>query len=124
MGGVVSIICTVIFLHFWKPKRIWRFDYDREATRPAASLGKSWTIWEASGAQKKFDGYTAPRKYPFGTVLKAWMPFAILSIFVFAWGYPPVKLAINKATTPGISCGASGRQGANGRAGMGLAVFA
>src|ERR1700756_3555105 len=28
MGGVVSIIATVIFLHFWKPKKVWRFDYD------------------------------------------------------------------------------------------------
>src|SRR5277367_3818832 len=36
MGGVVSIICTVIFLRFWKPKRIWRFDYDREDAKPVA----------------------------------------------------------------------------------------
>src|SRR6266566_3559312 len=28
MGGVVSIVATVAFLHLWKPKRIWRFDYD------------------------------------------------------------------------------------------------
>src|ERR1700726_776403 len=28
MGGVASIIATLIFLHFWKPKRVWRFDYD------------------------------------------------------------------------------------------------
>jgi lactate permease len=101
MGGVVSIVCTVIFLHFWKPKRIWRFDYDREAAGPAAAapgeisddMGGDWN-------SKEFDGYVAPRKYPFATVAKAWMPFAILSLFVFAWGYPSVKLAINKATTP------------------------
>ena len=28
MGGVVSIVAAVTFLRFWKPKRIWRFDYD------------------------------------------------------------------------------------------------
>ncbi len=100
MGGVVSIICTVIFLHFWKPKRIWRFDYDQEAARPTAEPGKIADDMGGEWGSKQFDGYTTPRKYPFGTVLKAWMPFAILSIFVFAWGYPPVKLAINKATTP------------------------
>ena len=100
MGGVVSIICTVIFLHFWKPKRIWRFDYDQEAARPTAEPGKIADDMGGEWGSKEFDGYVTPRKYPFGTVLKAWMPFAILSIFVFAWGYPPVKLAINKATTP------------------------
>src|SRR6202041_3260291 len=38
--------------------------------------------------------------YPILTVLKAWMPFAVLSIFVLVWGLPNVKLAMNKATTP------------------------
>src|SRR3981189_1043812 len=28
MGGVVSIVAVLIFFRFWKPKRIWRFDYD------------------------------------------------------------------------------------------------
>ena len=40
------------------------------------------------------------RSYPLGKVLKAWMPFAILSVFVLVWGLPPVKLAMNQATTP------------------------
>jgi len=33
-------------------------------------------------------------------VMKAWMPFAILSVFVLLWGLPKIKLAMNKATTP------------------------
>jgi len=49
---------------------------------------------------KEYDGYVAPKKYPAGVVLKAWMPFAILSVFVLLWGLPKVKLAINQATTP------------------------
>jgi len=100
MGGVVSIICTVIFLHFWKPKRIWRFDYDREGAKPAPVSGRISDDVGGEWASKEFDGYAEPRTYPLWTVVRAWMPFAILSIFVFAWGDPPVKLAINKATTP------------------------
>ncbi len=100
MGGVVSILCMVIFLHFWKPKKIWRFDYDHEAAKSAAASGKISDDVGGEWSVKEFDGYVAPRKYPLATVMKAWMPFAILSIFVFAWGYPSVKLAINKATTP------------------------
>src|SRR6201981_3726952 len=41
MGGVVSIVATVAFLHLWKPTRIWRFDYDQAAptvTPPTARV--------------------------------------------------------------------------------------
>src|ERR1700722_19800686 len=31
MGGGVSVAAPVAFLHFWKPKKIWRFDYDLAA---------------------------------------------------------------------------------------------
>src|SRR6266567_2769106 len=31
MGGVISIIAVLVFLRFWKPKKIWRFDYDDKA---------------------------------------------------------------------------------------------
>ena len=55
-------------------------------------------------APKEFDGYARDndkvRSYPVGQVLKAWMPFAILSLFVLLWGLPKIKLAINQATTP------------------------
>jgi lactate permease len=100
MGGVVSITCTVIFLRFWKPKRIWRFDYDREGAKPAAVEGKLADDMGGEWNAKEFDGYVAPRKYPASTVAKAWMPFAVLSLFVLAWGLPSVKAAMNKATTP------------------------
>jgi lactate permease len=100
MAGVVSILCTIIFLHFWKPKKIWRFDYDRERAKPAAVEGKLADDMGGEWKAKEFDGYVAPRKYPAGTVAKAWMPFAVLSLFVLTWGLPSVKLAINKATTP------------------------
>jgi lactate permease len=45
MGGVVSIVAVVTFLRFWKPKKIWRFDYDRDATplpMPTAKVTDQW----------------------------------------------------------------------------------
>jgi lactate permease len=78
-GGVVSLAATVVFLRFWRPKRVWRFEGERAAA-PA--------------------GATPARKYTAGQTLKAWMPFAILSLTVLVWGLPAVKGAINRATTP------------------------
>src|SRR2546429_517198 len=83
-GGVVSLLATVVFLRFWRPKRIWRF----EDERAAAPVG-----------QARGNPATAP-KHTAGQVAKAWMPFAILSLTVLVWGLPAIKGAINKATTP------------------------
>jgi lactate permease len=100
MGGVVSLIAVLGFLRFWKPKKIWRFDYDDKPLaghKPVAQvsddLGGEW-------AAEKFDGIVAAKQYTAGQVLKAWMPFAILSLFVLLWGLPKIKLAMNQATTP------------------------
>ena len=103
-SAVVSIIVTIVFLRFWKPKRIWRFDYDKtEGASASTAAPPSDEVADDMGGKwpaKEYDGYVAPKKYPAGVVLKAWMPFAILSLFVLLWGLPSVKLAINQATTP------------------------
>ncbi len=77
-----SYRATGIFLRFWKPKTIYRFEDERAE-------------YERAGVAKH--SYTAAQ------VAKAWMPFAVLSIFVLVWGLQSVKLAMNKATTPAYS---------------------
>lgn len=86
-GGVVSMACTVIFLRFWQPKKIWRFE-DEGAADAAARASSAPAV-----------NYTA------GQVAKAWMPFAILSIFVLLWGLPTIKKTINTYTTPAFKTG-------------------
>jgi lactate permease len=83
-GGVVSLLATLVFLRFWRPKRVWRFANEGAAVPAGQSRGNPTT---------------ASRHTP-GQVLKAWMPFAILSVFVLVWGLPQVKGAMNRATTP------------------------
>lgn len=77
-GAVISIGATVLFLRFWQPKRIWRFAEETLAVRQT----------------------DAPHIHTTGQIIRAWMPFAILSAFVLLWGLPSIKAAINRATTP------------------------
>jgi len=100
MGGVISIVAMVTFLRFWKPKRIWRFDYDDKAAVLPPPTGKTSDQMSGEWAAEKFDGYVKARSYSAGQVVKAWMPFAVLSLFVLLWGLPSIKLAMNQATTP------------------------
>jgi len=100
MGGVVSIVCVLILLRGWKPKRIWRFEYDEPApalphhsTEIADQVGGEWP-------SEKFEASVPLRSFTAAQVLRAWMPFAILSLFVLLWGLPSIKLAMNQATTP------------------------
>ena len=80
LAGVISLIVTLLFLRVWRPKTIWRF-----ADEPAV---------DASSARSSIKHYSARQ------IARAWMPFAILSIFVLCWGLPSIKSALNQATTP------------------------
>jgi lactate permease len=40
------------------------------------------------------------KKYSGNGVFMAWMPWIVLSVFVFAWGYAPIKAFLNKVSNP------------------------
>jgi lactate permease len=90
-AGLFSLLCTVVFLMFWKPKRIWRFAEDSATPGEAAAAGLQPAATVPNGSV---------RHYTSGQIFKAWVPFLILSLFVFLWGYKPVKDWMNVHTTP------------------------
>lgn len=72
IAGIGSIIILIIFLRFWKPKNIWRFDNE-----PAPTIITSV-------------------HYPAAATVRAWSPFILLTIMVIAWGLQPVKDLLNE----------------------------
>jgi len=91
-AGLISLLCTVVFLLFWKPKKIWRFE-DEGGHIMVTSAGKSVpSVSGGSGPEV--------HSYSFGQTFKAWLPFLILSVFVFLWGTKTIKTWMNVHTTP------------------------
>jgi lactate permease len=72
IAAVVSLAALIAFLLVWKP-------------RSTMSL---------PGCADR-----APVRYPRGEILKAWMPWLILSVAVFLWGLPGVRQLLD-----GLSC--------------------
>jgi lactate permease len=103
-GGMISIVALVVFLKFWKPKRIWRdgIRYTfRLHTHSKYQAESSINLTETSLPipTEEHGGYSGSE------VFKAWLPFLVLSVFVLLWGLPPVKAAINRNTTPAFARG-------------------
>lgn len=71
IAGIGSIVSLVVFLKFWKPKKIWRF---ADEVTPVLQTEK---------------------KYSHGQITRAWSPFILLTVMIIAWGMQPVKELLN-----------------------------
>lgn len=67
VASLCSLAATGAFLKIWRPKQIWPME---EVSRPATTVGKQ--VW------------------------MAWLPWIILSLFVFTWGLSDMKTWLNK----------------------------
>ncbi|WP_182343211.1 L-lactate permease [Comamonas koreensis] len=84
IAAIVSMGCLIGFLRVWQPKNIWR----------STSL-KSRDTSEDSTAKPR-----AVVAHARADVIRAWTPWAILTVFVFIWGLPSVKAALNGLFAP------------------------
>jgi lactate permease len=85
-SAVVSIFALIALLRVWRPKRLWDHGgievVDNSVSRPRAPLSR-------------------------GEVIRAWIPWFILSVVVFAWGIPQVRafldgVSILRIKVPGV----------------------
>ncbi|RDI18647.1 lactate permease [Pseudacidovorax intermedius] len=84
IAAVVSMLSLVAFLRVWQPKRIW--------TSPSMR-GNDPSAAEAKPPQPV-------RQHSRAALVRAWMPWLILSVFVFVWGLPAVKTWLNGLFAP------------------------
>ncbi|MEF7613650.1 L-lactate permease [Aquincola sp. MAHUQ-54] len=84
IAAIVSMLSLVAFLRVWQPKKVW--------TSPAMR-GKDVSASEAKPPQPIV-------RHSKEALIAAWTPWAILSVFVFVWGLPPVKAWLNGLFAP------------------------
>ncbi len=73
IGGLASLAALAVLLRLWRPATPWRFADEAEPPPSAA----------------------APPPLTPRSVLYAWVPWLLLSVFVFVWGLKPVKDWLN-----------------------------
>lgn len=84
IAAIVSMVCLVLFLRVWQPKKIW--------TSPSMK-GNDVSAHEAKPPAPVVIHERA-------ALIRAWTPWLILSVFVFVWGLPPVKAWLNSIFAP------------------------
>ncbi|MEN5179549.1 L-lactate permease [Comamonas testosteroni] len=84
IAAIVSMVCLIGFLRVWQPKNIWR----------------STSLKGRDNGESEGDAPRAITRHSRADVIRAWTPWAILTVFVFIWGLPSVKAALNGLFSP------------------------
>ncbi|RQO59887.1 lactate permease [Paucibacter sp. KBW04] len=84
IAAIVSMICLIAFLRVWQPKKVWR--------------STSLKGHETDGGEARAE--VLRPQHSASALIRAWTPWAILTVFVFVWGLPPVKAYLNSLFAP------------------------
>jgi len=84
IAAIVSMVSLVLFLRVWQPKRIW--------------ASPSLKGHETDSGEAKAP--TPAVRHSRADLVRAWTPWAILTVFVFVWGLPPVKAVLDGVFAP------------------------
>jgi len=84
ISAIISMASLIGFLRVWQPKEIWT----------SVSLAGRASEEEATPESGPITQHSV------GEMVRAWMPWAILTVFVFIWGLPVVKTYLNSLFAP------------------------
>ncbi len=74
-SALVSLVCLSLFLKVWHPKEVFTFD-----------------------GMKPYAPMQGTSQYSMGQIIRAWMPFVFLTIFVSLWTVKAVKAVLDVGT--------------------------
>lgn len=77
-ASIASIISIIVLLKFWQPKTLWKLPKDEDTIPLEAD----------------------PVNISGRAMVRAWTPWVILTVFIFAWGVPTIKNTLNSISAP------------------------
>jgi lactate permease len=92
-GGLVSLVATALFLRVWKPRTDWEFSRTDHGNADAPS--KDAAIAPPPDSPP-IDTIRTPAR---GDIVRAWVPWVLLSACVFLWGVPAFRTLLNGGLT-------------------------
>ena len=93
ISALVCMGCLVGFLRVWHPAQIWT---------SAALRGKDPSAGLVLGRPMAGGAVGADITLDRPALIRAWLPWLILTVFVFAWGLPGVRAALNGVYSTGF----------------------
>ncbi|MFD1703546.1 L-lactate permease [Methylopila henanensis] len=75
VAAIASIVSLTLFLRVWRPAVVWTSADGSAPTGAAAAATTEPSV----------------TRHPTGLVIRAWIPWLILSVVVFSWGIPQVR---------------------------------
>jgi lactate permease len=89
IAAIVSMVSLILFLRVWQPRQIWRSTSLKGHEHDSGDVKPAFAIVRHSRAD----------------LIRAWTPWAILTVFVFLWGLPQVKTWLNGLYAPSFPIG-------------------
>ena len=77
LGAMISMILLALFLAVWKPKTVML-----DASGAGVTVARAQAVGQHHGHSRNM-------------VIKAWMPWVILTVVLFLWGLPVIKAFLN-----------------------------
>jgi len=90
VAAIVSIASLSLFLKFWQPKNIWRYEV-------RTGSGSDRVDESSPKPDSKFEIRNSKSE-----MFRAWLPWIILSVVVFVWGLPQTKGFLDGIAAPKI----------------------
>jgi lactate permease len=92
-AALISMTCLTLFLRVWRPAEVW-------ASAAGKFAGPVSDVVDTGAG-------TTVHSYSRGEVMRAWLPWIILSVLVFVWGVPEWKklldaISVFKFEWPGL----------------------
>ena len=98
IAAASCIGCTYLLLLVWQPKTVWRFPDEPAAPEPQLGLAQP-------GMARSIGAMAAHKSQTMKEALAGWLPWIVLSVFVFVWGQKFMKDLLSAAHTSAAKAG-------------------